>query len=261
MSVRTLITQPSTTAGEEIRGRLADAGGFDLLETCATGSDALTTILEAEPDLLFVDVRLPDVSGFELIESIPAAHFPAVVVTADQPHHAARAFDVGAIDYLTYPCKQERFQATVDRLRSRLDPTHSRALRSCVLELLDEVRSRPRERDVLVVKSRGRGLTVVKTRQIDWIDAARSYVRINSGGEVIVARETMQSLVKRLEGGRFARIHRSTLVNLDRISEVLIRDHGDYSIVLENGQKLNLGRSYREELLNLLKQPLEALTH
>ena len=260
MGVRTLVTQSCTGTGEEIRSRLTEEGGFDLLPTCGTGGEALNTILNEEPDLLLVDVRLPDVSGFELIESIPSAHFPAIVLTADHPRHAARAFDVGAVDYLVRPYKQERFQVAVARVRGQLDPSHYRGLRGCLLELLEEARSRRREEGVLVVKSRGHGFTLVKTRQIDWIDAARSYVRINTCDETILARETMQSLTERLDGHRFARIHRSTLVNLARISKIVIREHGDYSIILEGGQKLNLGRSYRKRLLKLLGKPLESLT-
>ncbi len=259
MGVLTLIAQGDAETRRELHDRFSRHPDFELLPDCSTGEQALATIICEKPKLLITDVRLPDVSGFELLGSFAGNVNPDVILTSDDPRHAARAFDVGALDFLSRPLVRSRLQLALDRAHTRLangiQPEIAGALGS-LLEAAEKTRQR---HDPLVVKARGGGYALVKTAKIDWVDAARSYVRINTDGEVIVARETLQALTERLDPTRFVRIHRSTLVNLDRVVEVLTRDHGDYSLVLESGQRLNIGRSYRRPLLELLGRPLELL--
>ncbi|MEP7009707.1 MAG: response regulator [Acidobacteriota bacterium] len=233
------------------RQRLADLLNAEedvvLIGQCCDGAEAVVALRELEPDVVFLDVRMPELDGFGVIEEISPDRMPAVVFVTAYDEHALRAFEVHAIDYLLKPYDRERFRAALARVRAQVEHRTVDELRRQLAALLVTTQTDRKRPERLVVKTAGR-VQFLKVDDLDWIDAAGNYVRLNAHGKSHLLRETMAGIEDRLDPGRFVRIHRSAIVNLDRVKELVPGVHGDYEVVLQTGARLPLSRSCRERL-------------
>jgi two-component system LytT family response regulator len=197
---------------------------------------------------VFLDVQMPGCSGFDVIQSVGADRMPTVVFVTAYDEYALRAFEVHALDYLLKPFGKDRFQETLKHAREALDRRRAGDLGRRLLALVHDIKPGQQERlDRLVVKSGGR-VFFLRTDEIDWIEAAGNYVRLHLGEEAHLFRETMNHMEARLDPRRFARIHRSRIVNIERIRELQPWFNGEYVVILRNGTRLTLSRNYRERL-------------
>jgi two-component system LytT family response regulator len=236
MSVRVLIADDEAVARRRLRRLLQRESDLNIVAECADGAAALRLMVEAVPDLVLLDVQMPEFGGFEVLERFPGTQWPAVIFVT--------AFDVHAIDYLLKPFSADRFRTAIARARNRL--------RHCASDpglaaLLEERRRRPEYLTRLAVPSRGRTV-LIDTASIDWIQAADNYVTVHIDGREHLVRETLGVLERQLDPDRFARIHRSTIVNLDRIAQVEPATHGDGIVQLRDGTRLALSRTRRERV-------------
>jgi two-component system LytT family response regulator len=247
-AIRTLIVDDEPLARERIRSLLSEEPGIDVIGEAHDGDEAVQQILGQQPDLVFLDVQMPKRTGFDVIQEIGPDRMPAVVFVTAYDQYALKAFDVQAVDYLLKPFDRERFQGAVDRARKHIDAADGGDLKSKLLELVRELQPVPdKKQDRVVVKSGGR-LFFLRTDEIDWIEAAGNYVRLHVGNDSHLLRETMNAIEGRLDQKMFLRIHRSRIVNMDRVKELHPWFNGDYAVILKNGTKLMLSRGYRDRL-------------
>jgi two-component system, LytTR family, response regulator len=226
--IRTVIVDDEPLARKGIRLRLEREKDIEIAGEAADGEAAVALIRDVRPDLLFVDVQMPGMSGFDVLEQIADIHVPAVIFVTAHDEYAVRAFEVEAIDYLLKPFTQDRFDETLARARR------------------DIATAGPLTR--LVVRSRDTWV-ILKSEEIDWLEAAANYVDVHARGRSFLIRSTISSLEQRLDPDRFARIHRSTIVNVDRVAEIRSDAHGDFDVTLTNGKVLRMTRGYSGRLL------------
>jgi two-component system LytT family response regulator len=251
MKIRTLIVDDEALARERLRALLAPEPDLEIIGECADGAGAVEAIERDQPDLLFLDVQMPELDGFGVLEAARPARPPAVIFTTAFSQHALKAFEVHALDYLLKPFDRERLQVALGRARAQLRQAQAGALNEKLNALLTEMRPQPQKVDRLVVKTGGR-VMLVRTADVDWIESADNYVSLHVGPETHLLRETMAALEARLDPKHFMRISRSTIVNLERVKELQPMFHGDYAVILRNGTRLSLSRSYRDKLQHLL---------
>jgi two-component system LytT family response regulator len=220
---------------------LRQESGIDILGEAANGIEAVAAIEEHRPDVIFLDIQMPGMNGFEVLEALDSASLPLVVFVTAYDQHAIKAFEVHAADYLLKPFDRARLQTCLTRLRRERDSDPSR-----LKELLDQFRSRDYLERV-VVKSHGRVL-FLKIEDVDWIETSANYVELHSGKQSYLLRGTLATLEERLNPRQFVRIHRTTIVNIDRIRELQPWSHGDFTVVLKDDTKLRMSRRYREKL-------------
>jgi two-component system LytT family response regulator len=247
MSVRTIIVDDEELARERLRSLLVKEKEIKIIGEASDGKSAVALIDKEKPDLVFLDVQMPELDGFEVLRNL--SHQPNVVFVTAHDKFALKAFDVHAVDYLLKPFDKERFQTALKRV---LEKVRSKALEAeKISAVLNEVKppSKPVER--LMVKTEGRVL-LIKTEDLDWVEAADNYVNLHVGNEAHLMRETMSSLEGKLPSEKFMRISRSSIVNLERIKELQPMFHGEYVVILKNGRKLTLSRTYREKLDQLM---------
>ena len=245
--IRVLVADDQPMARERLTSLLAAESDIELAAATASGPETVAAIRKLAPDLVFLDMRMPGMDGFDVIEEIGVERMPLTVFVTAYDEYAVRAFDVQALDYLLKPFARPRFQAALARARERLDCDRQTGSADRLAEFLRLSRSPSDRRNRVLVKSEGR-MSFVDAEQIDWVEAEGNYVRIHAGDQVHVMRETMHALLEKIGQDRFFRIHRSRIVNVHRVKELLIAGGGDYQVVLLNGQRLGLSRMYREAL-------------
>ncbi len=251
MKIRTLIVDDETLARRRIRRLLAAENDVEVVGECGDARQAVDFIQQRTPDLVFLDVQMPGLDGFGLLDSLPAKNVPAVIFVTAFDQYALRAFEVRALDYLLKPFDSSRFRQAVDRARAQIRQTGGAALDSRLNHLIANLGVRPKPSERVVIKSAGR-IMFLRTDEIDWLEAADNYVRVHAGAESHLLRETLGSLEARLDPAKFMRIHRSTMVNIDRIKELQPWFHGDYIVILHDGSRLSLSRTYRDRVINLV---------
>ncbi len=249
--IRTIIVDDERHARQKIRTLLSSERDVEVIAECANGKEAVSAILEKKPDLVFLDVQMPAMDGFDVVRETGDAARHVIFVTA-YDEYAVRAFEVQALDYILKPFDRERFDKTMTRVRERLK--NGGELQEKLRTFLENVRPRS-GRDRLMVKSAGR-ITFLRMTEIEWIEAADNYVRVHAGKETHLIRETMSNLESELDRRKFVRVHRSAIVNVDAISEIRSLFHGDHSIVLRTGTDIPLGRTFRDRLEGVLGKPL-----
>ncbi len=245
MTIRTVIVDDEPLARERIGALLAGESDFTVEGEAGDGPEAVRVIEGLRPDLVFLDVQMPGCNGFDVIAALDPDRAPFVVFVTAYDEYALRAFDVHALDYLLKPFDRERFGKTIHRARD-----HFRAgggFSSRLVSLMESVRDAPRRVDRLVVKDGGR-VFFLRTSDIDRIQAAGNYVSVHMGAKNHLIRDTMGKMEERLDPATFIRIHRSTIVHIDRIRELQPDFNGDYAVLLEDGTRLSLGRSYRDRV-------------
>lgn len=262
--IRTVIADDEAAARSRIRKLLREEQDVTLAAEAASGPETLDAVRRYDPDLLFLDIQMPGMDGFGVLEALldDSSRLPVVVFVTAYDEYALRAFEARAIDYVLKPFDDERFREALNHARQRLRERRSDRIRRQVEALVEEARiggapegdaeASPPARarpgadgpSSIPVRRRGR-ILLVAADDVDWIEAAGDYVRLHAGGETFLVRNSMNEMAERL-GERFLRIHRSTIVRMDAVKELSPRTHGDYEVVLRDGTRLRLSRSYRE---------------
>ena len=246
MSVRILIVDDEAVARRRIRRLLAAEPGVTVVGECADGASALKAIARDKPHIAFLDVQMPELDGFEVVQSVSPTELPGVVFVTAFDRYALRAFDVQAIDYLLKPFTRERFRTALSRARARLD----RRSDNHIATLIDHLRATRRYPARVAVRAADRFI-VIEWRDVDWVEAADNYVTLHIGAKEFLLRDTLAAIEKQLDPERFARIHRSAIVQLDRIAELHPASHGDVEVVLRRGTRLVLSRTWRDRVQRL----------
>lgn len=254
MKIRTVIVDDVQLARERIKRYLASEPEIEIAGECANGREAVEMISAIKPDLIFLDVQMPELDGFGVLEEIGAAEMPVVIFVTAFDQFALRAFEVHALDYLLKPFSRERFREAMAHARSHIEREGERDFNLRLSALLKDVKSEPKHLKRLAIKSSGRVLYLL-TDEIDWIESAGNYVSVRAGKQSHLLRERMGQLEMKLDPTKFVRIHRSTLVNIDRIKELHPLFNGDQKVILRDGSELTLSRNYRDKLLELLERP------
>jgi len=213
---------------------------------CGNGEQALSAVRSVSPDLLFLDVQMPGMDGFGVLEALQKGPLPFVIFVTAYDKYAVKAFEVRALDYLLKPFHRERFARATERAKAQIRTGRS-DLAGQIRDLVHELRPQPRYLDRVIIKNGGT-VFFLKTEEIDWISAEENYVRLHCGKNSHLLREKISGLETQLDPARFQRVHRSTIVNLDRIQKLYPVSHGDYQLVMKDGTELVLSRGYRERL-------------
>lgn len=240
--IRAVVVDDEALARERVVRLLAGQPDIEIVAECDDGHQAIAAVRDLAPDLLFLDVQMPAINGFGVLEAIAAQPPPAVVFVTAFDRYALRAFEVHALDYLLKPFSAERFEKAVARARAELEQTRAGGeINRRLVALLEDLRADKKRHDRIVVKSPGR-VAFLRLDEIDWIEAAGNYVRIHAGQTAHLLRETMKSFEARLDPARFVRIHRSAIVNVDRIVELRPMLHGEHTVILKDGTRLTASR-------------------
>ena len=245
--IKVLVVDDEPLARERLTTLLSQEPDVELVGPARDGEEAITAIHDDSPDLVFLDVQMPQMNGFDVIEAVGSDKMPLVIFVTAYDQHALKAFQVRALDYLLKPFDRERFTDALQRARKQLERDETGDLGRRLLALVKDLRRDQPRSDRLVVKSGGR-LFFLRTDEIDWIEAAGNYVRLHVGTTSHLLRETMNAIEGRLDAEKFFRIHRSRIVNMERIQEMQPWLNGEYAVVLRTGTRLTLSRGYREKL-------------
>ncbi|XOV88166.1 MAG: LytR/AlgR family response regulator transcription factor [Pseudomonadota bacterium] len=260
--MKTLIVDDEPLARKGLRLRLEQINGIEILRECSNGREALAAIAELQPDLVFLDIQMPGMDGFEVVRRLQQDNMPLVVFVTAYDQFAVQAFEVHAVDYLLKPVDDDRLRDAITRASAHFEQRDAvsdkqRLLElvisitgkteSSVSELLDDstgLRSYP---DRLAIKDAGE-VHLVPVKDIDWIDAAGDYMCVHANDETHIMRITMKELEQQLDPGIFQRVHRSTIVNLERVVKVCSHMNGEFFLVLANGSSIKMSRSYKDKV-------------
>jgi len=232
---RAVIVDDEALARERVRTLLTGASGITVVAECSGGREAVEKILAERPDLVLLDVQMPDLDGFEVLEAVASEWLPAVIFVTAYDEYAIKAFDVHAIDYLLKPIEPERFRKALARVQKR-----------DLIAMLDE---RPIDR--LVIRTRSK-VSFLKPSEIDWIEADGKHAILHAGRETHVVRHTLTRLEQRLASHGFVRVHRSAIVNVDRIKELEPWFHGEFVVILKDGTKLTSSAAHSQALHRII---------
>jgi two-component system LytT family response regulator len=251
--IRVALVDDEPVAREGLRLWLANERDLAVVGEAGSPSEAVAMVLREKPDLLFLDVQMPEGTGFDVLERVAAQHLPEVVFVTAHERHALQAFDHAALDFLLKPVREERFRLALDRARAELARGEARETPARLSALLDHVRGAAdagegRRIERFAVRTRDRFI-IVPASDVRWIGAAGNYAELHLGGVTHLVRATLAEIEAGLDPARWIRIHRSTLVRVDVVREVIPATHGDYDVRLEGGQVLKLSRRFRSRLL------------
>lgn len=250
-TIRAVIIDDEPPARAVIRRMLEDHADIELIGECSTGREAVKSLRAQSPDLIFLDIQMPEMDGFALLEAI-GERMPAVIFVTAYDSYAVRAFEVSAVDYLLKPFDHERLAKALKRARANLRDKNSEDRTHQMLTLLTEINARSQFLDRFVIKNNGRVL-LIPIDEVDWIEAEGNYLLLHVGKKSYLIRETMRSLEEKLNPKKFLRIHRSTMVNIDSVKELHMHVNSEEQIViLKNGGQLTLSRRYREKVSQIL---------
>ena len=257
--IRVAIVDDEELARERMRALLSEHADIEVVAECADGAEALRAIDDTHPDLVFLDVQMPEVDGFEVVEALECgdpnerakngSRPPAIVFVTAHDDHALRAFEIHALDFLLKPFDSVRFEKTLSRARRHLRQSRE-SVDARLLALLEDLRTErrgQRHSDRLIVKSGGR-VFFLRTEEIDWVEAAGNYVRLHARNEAHLLRESMKNMESRLDPNTFVRIHRSAIVNIDRVKELEPWFHGEYIVIMRDGTRLTASRVFSDRL-------------
>jgi two-component system LytT family response regulator len=244
--IRALIVDDEPLSRRKIREFLKEDREIEIVGECGNGPEAVSAVREVTPDLLFLDVQMPGMNGFTVLEELREQRLPFVIFVTAYDKYAVKAFEVRALDYLLKPFHRERFARATDRAKAQIRGSAG-DVTTQIRELIQELKPQTRYLERVIVKTSGT-VFFLKTCEIDWVSAEENYVRLHCGKSSYLLREKISNLESQLDPARFQRIHRSTIVNIDRIHKLHPHSHGDYQVVLLDGTELILSRAYRERL-------------
>ena len=255
--VRTVIADDERLARQKLLILLESEPQVKVVSECQDGRQTVSAIHSLRPDMLLLDIQMPDLDGFQVLSEISEEEMPVVIFTSAYDQYAIRAFEANALDYLLKPFDQERLHHALARARSQLGKARDREITNRILNLLSEVRSvasfTPELDRRLVIKANGR-VVFLDLDSIEWVEAAANYVRLNVGKESYLFRETISRISERLDANHFVRIHRSTIVNVRKIKELIPVNSGEYVVVLKSGRELSCSRGYRAALQGIVEK-------
>ena len=249
--IRVLLVDDEPLAREMLREMLQSDPQVEIVGESCNGREALEAIRTESPDLIFLDVQMPEVGGFDVLASLEKDKLPHVIFVTAYDQYAVRAFEVQALDYLLKPFDQERFDMSWQRAKTQLSRDRNSGTDQRILTLLEELKAGNRYLERLVIKAGGR-IYFIDTAEIDWIEAEGNYVSVHSAKKSHLLRETISSLESQLDPKKFVRIHRSSIVRLDFIQELQPWFHGEYRVILNDGTQLTLSRNHRDKLQEAL---------
>lgn len=251
MKYTALIVDDEPLARRSIRKFLKGYPDITVLGECGDGVNAAAAIRERSPDLLFLDIQMPEADGFQVIEDVGKDSMPVTIFITAYDRYAVQAFQAHALDYLLKPFSEDRFRDAVDHALRTLQMGRQQAPNQQLMQLLNELSKKKEYIERIPVPLKGRFL-FLNTRDLDWIEAEGNYLRLHSNGTSHLLRGNMSDMERKLDPARFMRIHRSTIVNLQRIREVQPWFHGHHRVILTNGQELKLSRYQKDKLRRLL---------
>ncbi len=249
--LRTVIADDEALARKKLRVLLSAESGIHVVAECQGGKQTVQAVLSHQPDLLLLDIQLPDLDGFQVLDQIPSEQLPLVIFTTAYDHYAIRAFESQALDYLLKPFNQERLHRALERAKAELVKSHEESVKARLLDLLRETKPNAKALNRLVIRTAGR-VVFLDMQEIDWIEAAANYVKLHAGKDSFLLREGIGHLAAKLDSERFVRIHRSFIVNTSRIRELQPCDSGEYIAVLKDGKELSCSRGCRAQLQKLI---------
>ena len=247
MKIRALIVDDEPLAREWVRNGLQDETDLEIVSECGDGFEAVKAVTELKPDLMVLDVQMPGLDGFGVLASLEPQDLPAVIFVTAFDRYALKAFEAHAVDYLMKPFSTERLHDAVERARAEIDRSSSKDLKAALRALLEDIQRERAYPEWLLIKKDDRSV-FLRVADIDWIESSRNNVRLHVGKEVYVFHETTSGIEAKLDPKQFVRIHRSTIVNIEKIKEMHPWFNGDYSVSLKDGTKLTLSSTYRERL-------------
>lgn len=247
MKLRTLIVDDEPLAREWARNGLQDEPDIDIVAECGDGFEAVKAVTELKPDLMLLDVQMPGLDGFGVLASLEAQDLPAVIFVTAFDRYALKAFEAHAVDYLMKPFSSERLHDAVERARTQIDRSSERDLKAALHALLEDIQRERVFPEWLLIKKEDRSV-FLRVADIDWIESSRNNVRLHVGKEIYVFHETTTGIESKLDPKKFFRIHRSTIVNIEKIKDMHPWFNGDYAVTLKDGTKLTLSSTYRERL-------------
>ena len=242
--IRALVVDDEPLARDMIREMLENDSDVEIVAECTNGREAVEAIKSLKPDLVFLDVQMPELGGFEVLESFDRDSTPYVIFVTAYDQYAVRAFEVHAFDYLLKPFDSERFDVAWHRVKEQINLDQSGERERHILALLEELKSGPRHLERLVIKNGGR-VFFLNVADVHCIESEGNYVRVYDNQKGYLLRETISSLEDQLDPRQFRRIHRSAIVKIDKIKEMQPWFHGEYRVIMENGKQLTLSRNYR----------------
>jgi two-component system, LytTR family, response regulator len=255
--IRTIIADDERLAREKLRILLASEANVKLVAECNDGQQTLSAVRTYRADLLLLDIQMPGMDGFQVLNELSAEEMPVVVFTSAYDQYAIRAFEAHALDYLLKPFDQERLHHAIERARWELHKSQDHEITHRILDLLSQVKSdmlpAPSSEGRLVIRAKGR-VVFLNLSEIDWIEASANYVRLNVGKESHLFRETIGRICERLNPNHFVRVHRSTIVNVRKIKELIPVNSGEYIVVLKSGKELSCSRSFRAALESMIEK-------
>ena len=265
--IRTIIVDDESLARRGLSIRLEKFDEIEVIQECKNGREALTAIDEHSPDLIFLDIQMPGIDGFEVVKNMQADSMPLVVFVTAFDQYAVDAFDIHAVDYVLKPVEDERLATAIERVRHHLKKSDSDSHKKRLMDLITNITGQspaqidemivngnlPNEKypEKIAIKDRGE-TTLVPSKEIAWVEAAGDYMCIHANDEVHVLRSTMKDLESKLNPQNFQRIHRSTIVNVEKIEKVCSHINGEYYLVLHGGSRLKMSRSYRDKIKHII---------
>ncbi|HKP85723.1 MAG TPA: LytTR family DNA-binding domain-containing protein [Blastocatellia bacterium] len=247
--IRALVVDDEPLAREIIREMIRRDEEVEIVGECGNGMDAVAAIEAERPDIVFLDIQMPEMDGFAVIEAVGARGMPAVIFVTAYDQYAVSAFKVHALDYILKPFDWERFADALQRAKSELRRDND--LSEKLEALLRQMKKKQDYAERLIIKTNGR-VVFLRTEEIDWIEAEGNYVRLHVGKDSYLQRDTIGGLESKLDPAQFPRIHRSAIVNIDRVQELRPWFQGDYCVILRGGKELPLSRNYWEKLRQIL---------
>ncbi|HUP89206.1 MAG TPA: LytTR family DNA-binding domain-containing protein [Longimicrobiales bacterium] len=251
-AIKTLIVDDEPLARDGIRLHLDEHEDIEVIGECGGGEEAVRRIEADQPDLVFLDVQMPGLDGFGVLEAIGTDELPAIVFVTAYDQFALRAFEAHALDYLLKPFERERFNKALDRVRIQMRGQVNGGMDDRLRSLVATLGNKERYLERMVARTGGK-ILILRVDDVDWVEAAANYVRVHIGPKQYLVRETMTNLETRLDPERFLRIHRSMIVRKDRIKELEPLFQGDYSIILVDGTRLTSSRGYRDKIQSFLQ--------
>lgn len=268
--LKAIIVDDEPLARRGLRLRLDNMGDVEVLAECSNGREARERVRELHPDVVFVDIQMPGINGLQLVQQLAEEELPQIVFVTAYDQYAVEAFEVNAVDYVLKPIEEERLATALQRVRDKIASADIASQREQLLEAVADLTQESPEAleqklmagdfqemagsrypEKIAIKDSGK-ITLVPAREIDWIDAAGDYMCVHANGETHVMRITMKELEQQLDPKVFQRIHRSTIVNLTRVREICAHINGEYHLVLNNGERLKMSRSYKNKVQHFL---------
>ncbi len=246
--MRVIIVDDEPLSRTRLRSLLKDHDDVQVVADCEDADEAIRVIRVEKPELVFLDVQMPGFDGFQVLECLEVTPAPAIIFVTAHAQHAVRAFEAAAVDYLLKPFDEQRLGKALDRARAMLAAGRAEELSAEVRRLIDRLEGGGTGYLTRVAVSLGRRTVFVKVEEIDWIEASGNYLRLHVGPSYHLIRAPIGQFEKQLDPARFARIHRSAIVQLDRVEELRLQDNGEYRVIVRGGVELPMSRGYRDRL-------------